>query len=113
MSMTHTHTETYTDRQTDRQTETDRQTDRQTETEIETETERDRERQRQRDRDIQREREREREILNYFFYINSLSMSFFASFFLHLTKTFCRKQLCFFVPCVSSYRRVHSGYFVL
>ena len=34
----------------------------------------------------------------FFNYFNYLSI------FLHLTKPFCRKRLCFIVPCVSSYR---------
>ena len=33
--------------------------------------------------------------------------------FLHLTKTSCRKRLCFLVPCGSSYRRVHFSRAVL
>ena len=33
------------------------------------------------------------------------------SVFLHLTKTFCRKHLCFIVPCVSSYRYVSLDLF--
>ena len=29
---------------------------------------------------------------------------YYLSVLLHTTKTFCRKRLCFIVPCVSSYR---------
>ena len=36
-------------------------------------------------------------ILAFFFY-------YYPSVLLHPTETFCRKRLCFIVPCVSSYR---------
>ena len=38
----------------------------------------------------------DRSLLSFLYY--------YLSVLLHMTKTFCRKRLCFIVPCVSSYR---------